>query len=136
MEAFSICQRLPCQEHLPRLGEVARKCRKRSGERSSPERSNLNYGVEIMKAFITVMGHDTVGVVAKVSTLCSELNINIEDVTQSILQGMFAMIMLVDISKCSVSHEELHQRMDALAKEMGMQINLTRQEVFDAMHTI
>ena len=137
MEAFSICQRLPCPERLPRLGEVARKCRKGSGcERSSTERLNLNYGVEIMKAFITVMGHDTVGVVAKVSTLCSELDINIEDVTQSILQGMFAMIMLVDISKCSVSHEELHQRMDALAKEMGMQINLTRQEVFDAMHTI
>ena len=89
-----------------------------------------------MKAFITVMGHDTVGVVAKVSTLCSELNINIEDVTQSILQGMFAMIMRVDISKCSVNPEELHPRMDALAKEMGMQINLTRQEVFDAMHTI
>ena len=44
--------------------------------------------------------------------------------------------MLVDISKCSVSHEELHTRTDALAKEMGMQINLTRQEVFDAMHTI
>ncbi len=56
--------------------------------------------------------------------------------TQSILQGMFAMIMLVDISKCSVSHEELHQKMDALAAEMGMQISLTRQEVFDAMHTI
>ena len=85
-----------------------------------------------MKAFITVIGHDTVGVVAKVAALCCELNINIEDVTQSVLQGMFAMIMLVDISKCSVSHEELH----ALAKEMGMQINLTRQEVFDAMHTI
>ena len=89
-----------------------------------------------MKAFITVIGHDTVGVVARVSGLCCELNINIEDVTQSILQGMFAMIMLVDISKCSVSHEELHQKMDALAAEMGMQISLTRQEVFDAMHTI
>ena len=90
-----------------------------------------------MKAFITVIGHDTVGVVARVSGLCCELlNINIEDVTQSILQGMFAMIMLVDMSKCSVSHEELHQKMDALATEMGMQINLTRQEVFDAMHTI
>ena len=137
MEAFSICQRLPCQERLPRLGKWHENAERGvAGERSSPERSNLNYGVEIMKAFITVMGHDTVGVVAKVSTLCSELNINIEDVTQSILQGMFAMIMLVDISKCSVSHEELHQRMDALAKEMGMQINLTRQEVFDAMHTI
>ena len=89
-----------------------------------------------MKAFITVIGQDTVGVVAKVAGLCSELGINIEDVTQSILQGMFAMIMLVDISKCTVSHEELHQRIEALAKEMGMQINLTRQEVFDAMHTI
>ena len=86
-----------------------------------------------MKAFITVIGHDTVGVVAKVAALCSELNINIEDVTQSILQGMFAMIMLVDISHCSVSHEELHKRTEALAKEMGMQINVTRQEVFDAM---
>ena len=56
-----------------------------------------------MKAFITVIGHDTVGVVAKVAGLCTELNINIEDVTQSILQGMFAMIMLVDISKCNVA---------------------------------
>ena len=89
-----------------------------------------------MKAFITVIGHDTVGVVARVSGLCSELNINIEDVTQSILQGMFAMIMLVDITKCNVGHEELHKRCDALAAEMGMQINVTRQEVFDAMHTI
>ena len=89
-----------------------------------------------MKAFITVIGHDTVGVVAKVAALCSELNINIEDVTQSILQGMFAMIMLVDISGCKASHEELHARFAALSEEMGMQITLTRQEVFDAMHTI
>ena len=51
-----------------------------------------------MKAFITVVGRDTVGVVAKVSGLCCELGINIEDVSQSILQGMFAMIMLVDLS--------------------------------------
>ena len=65
-----------------------------------------------MKAFITVMGHDTVGVVAKVSGLCSEL------------------------SHCNVGHEELHRRTDALAAEMKMQINVTRQEVFDAMHTI
>ena len=89
-----------------------------------------------MKAFITVMGHDTVGVVAKVSGLCSELNINIEDVTQSILQGMFAMIMLVDLSHCNVDHEELPRRTDARAAEMKMQINVTRQDVFDAMHTI
>ena len=51
-----------------------------------------------MKAVITVIGHDTVGVVARVSAVCAELNINIEDITQSILQDMFCMIMLVDIS--------------------------------------
>ena len=60
-----------------------------------------------MKAFITVIGHDTVGVVA-----------------------------LVDLSNCNVDHDQLHKRTDALAAEMGMQINVTRQEVFDAMHTI
>ena len=46
------------------------------------------------------------------------------------------MIMLVDLTNCSVNHEELHKRTDALAAEMKMQINVTRQEVFDAMHTI
>ena len=62
-----------------------------------------------MKAFITVIGHDTVGVVAKVAALCSELNINIEDVTQSILQGMFAMIMLVDIDRKSTRLNSSHK---------------------------
>ena len=76
-----------------------------------------------MKAFITVIGHDTVGVVAKVAGLCTELNINIEDVTQSILQGMFAMIMLVDLSNCNVDHDQLHKRTDALAAEMGFCLN-------------
>lgn len=89
-----------------------------------------------MKAFITVIGHDTVGVIARVSGLCSRLNINVEDVTQSVLQGMFAMIMLVDLSACSVSHDEMHKAFAGLAAEMDMQINVTRQEVFDAMHTI
>ena len=89
-----------------------------------------------MKAILTVLGRDTVGILAKVSAECANVHGNIIEVTQSVLQEMFAMIMLVDISKCSVSHEELHTRTDALAKEMGMQINLTRQEVFDAMHTI
>ena len=63
---------------------------------------------------VTVIGHDNVGVIARVSGLCAELHINVEDVTQSILQGMFAMIMLVDISNCNVSHEELHKRTDTL----------------------
>lgn len=89
-----------------------------------------------MKAFVTVIGHDTVGVIAKVSSLCSQLNINIEDVTQSVLQNMFAMIMLVDISACNVDHDRMHAAFAALGQQMGMQITVTRQEVFDAMHTI
>ena len=89
-----------------------------------------------MKAFVTVIGKDTVGVIARVSGLCAQLGINVEDVTQSILQGMFAMIMLVDLSGCTASSAEMHAAFDKLSAEMGMQINVTRQEVFDAMHTI
>ena len=89
-----------------------------------------------MRAFITVIGRDTVGVIARISTVCSELNINIQDVTQSILQEMFCMIMLVDLSKCTVSHEELRSRFAQAGAELGMQVNVTRQEVFDAMHKV
>ena len=89
-----------------------------------------------MKAFITVIGHDTVGVVARVSGLCCELNINIEDVSQSIMQDMFCMIMLVDISACASEPAEIRARFDTLGQEMGMQVTVTRQEVFDAMHKV
>ena len=89
-----------------------------------------------MKAVITVIGRDTVGVVAKVSAVCAELNINIEDVTQSILQEMFCMIMLVDLSRVNVAPDAVRDYFEALGREMGMQVTLTRQEVFDAMHKI
>lgn len=89
-----------------------------------------------MKAVITVVGRDTVGVVAKVSGVCSELNINIEDVTQSIMQEMFCMIMLVDLSKSTAEAAAVRDRFAELGKEMKMQVTVTRQEVFDAMHTI
>ena len=89
-----------------------------------------------MKAVITVIGHDTVGVVAKVGTVCADLNINIEDVTQSIMQEMFCMIMLVDLTKANVPQDAVRARFDELGKEMKMQVTLTRQEDFDAMHKI
>lgn len=89
-----------------------------------------------MKAVITVIGRDTVGVIARVSGVCSEMNINIEDVTQSIMQQMFCMIMLVDLSRCSVPQEEMRRRLAEVGQKMRMQVNVTRQEVFDAMHHI
>ena len=73
---------------------------------------------------------------AKVSAVCAELNINIEDITQSIMQDMFCMIMLVDMAHCNVDHVAMRDRFTALGAEMKMQVTVTRQEVFDAMHTI
>ena len=89
-----------------------------------------------MTAVITVIGRDTVGVIARVSNVCAELNINIEDVTQSIMQQMFCMIMLVDLSAANAGPADVRARFEALGREMKMQVTLTRQEVFDAMHTI
>ena len=88
-----------------------------------------------MKAFITVIGHDTVGVVARVSGLCCELNINIEDVTQSILQGMFAMIMLVDISKVQ-NFDAVSDALTRKGEEIGVSIRIQREDIFNAMHRI
>lgn len=89
-----------------------------------------------MKAVITVVGKDTVGVVARVGGVCGNLNINIEDITQSIMQEMFCMIMLVDLSRCNVPPEQVREALADLGKEMGMQVTITRQEVFEAMHHI
>ncbi len=89
-----------------------------------------------MRAVITVVGKDTVGILAKVSAICAEHQVNIVEVTQSILQDMFCMIMLVDLSKANAEAAEVRDRFAALGKEMKMQGTVTRQEVFDAMHTI
>ena len=89
-----------------------------------------------MKAVITVIGRDTVVVIARVSVVCAELNINIEDVTQSVMQELFCMIMLVDLSGATADQAAIRDRFARLGDEMGMQVTLTRQEVFDAMHTV
>ena len=68
--------------------------------------------------------------------MCDELNSIIEDVSLSIMQDMFCMIMLVDLSKANAGAAEVRDRFAALGKEMKMQVTVTRQEVFDAMHTI
>ena len=81
-----------------------------------------------MRAVITVVGRDTVGVVARVSQVCAELNINIEDVTQS--------IMLVNLEKCTAPMETVRAALGKVAAAMNMELHLTREEVFDAMHHI
>lgn len=89
-----------------------------------------------MRAVITVIGKDTVGILAKVSNICSEYNANIIEVTQSVLQDLFAMIMLADISKLNVDFSELSSSMKALGKEMNLSIHIMHEDIFQAMHNI
>lgn len=89
-----------------------------------------------MRAVITVVGKDTVGILSKVSGICAEFNANVTEVTQSVLQDMFAMIMLVDISKLDRSFSELVDRMNALGEDMGLKINTMHEEIFNTMHTV
>ncbi len=89
-----------------------------------------------MNAIITVIGEDMVGILAKVSNVCADNKMNVEEVTQSILRNMFAMIMLVDISNCTCTLAELSKKFESVEKEMNVTIHITRQELFDAMHRI
>ncbi len=89
-----------------------------------------------MKAVLTVIGKDTVGILAKVSTICAEYNGNVIEVTQSVMQDMFAMIMMVDITKLNVDFTVLADRMTKLGEELGLSIHTMHEDIFDAMHRI
>ncbi len=90
-----------------------------------------------MKAIITVLGKDTVGILAKVSSACAERNLNVLEVTQSVLQDMFAMIMLVEFDKeTAPSFEELNRDFDALGQEIGTKIHIMHEDIFNSMHKI
>ena len=86
-----------------------------------------------MKAVITVVGKDTVGILAKVAGVCAAANVNVEEVTQSILAGTFAMIMVVEISRCNVSFDQLQQQLAAAGEEPGVDGKVTPQGRSDAM---
>ena len=89
-----------------------------------------------MKAVITVIGKDMVGILAKISTECCNHNINVLEVTQSILQDMFAMIMMVDISKSDIPFTEFSDMLSKTGAEMGLSIHAMHEDIFNAMHTI
>ena len=89
-----------------------------------------------MKAVITVIGKDMVGILAKISTECCNHNINVLEVTQSILQDMFAMIMMVDISKSDIPFTEFSDMLGKIGTDMGLSIHAMHEDIFNAMHTI
>lgn len=89
-----------------------------------------------MNAIITVVGSDKVGIIAKVSAYMAEHDINIIDITQTILSGNFVMMMMVNLDKAKVTVEELRTKMNQLAEEMGVEINVMNEKVFSAMHRV
>ncbi len=89
-----------------------------------------------MRAVITVIGKDTVGILAKVSAVCAKHQANIVEVTQSVLQDMFAMIMLVDISKINKEFSVMADELTHLGEEMNLSIHTMHEDIFNSMHRI
>ncbi len=87
-------------------------------------------------AFITVIGHDRVGIIAAVSTLLAEAGVNINDISQTILQENFTMIMSVDLSKATLDIKALADRLEAKGRELGLSILIQHADIFHAMHRI
>lgn len=89
-----------------------------------------------MRAFVTVIGKDRVGIIAAVCTLLAEKKVNILDISQTILHDSFTMIMLVDAAGCEISFEALSAELSSLGDSLDLNIRIQREEIFNAMHRI
>ena len=88
------------------------------------------------KTIITVVGKDTVGIIAKVCVYLAENNINILDISQTIVSGFFNMMMIVDLSKTEKPFSEITEDMDKLGEGIGVSVKCQREEIFEMMHRI
>lgn len=89
-----------------------------------------------MKAIVTVLGNDNVGIIAMVCSKLSEYNINILDISQTILQDKFTMIMAVDLEKANTKFMDVAKGLKELGESRNLSIHIQREEIFNAMHTI
>ena len=89
-----------------------------------------------MRAVITVIGKDNVGILARVISVCTKYNANVIEVTQSVMQDLFAMIMLVDISALNKDFVILADEMTALGEELKLSIHTMHEDIFNSMHKI
>ncbi len=88
------------------------------------------------KTIITVVGKDTVGIIAKVCTYLAENSVNILDISQTIVQDYFNMMMIVDTTRMNKKHGDLADELKALGEEIGVMIKCQKEEIFDKMHRI
>lgn len=89
-----------------------------------------------MKSFITVIGKDTVGIIAGLSAILAERNVNILDINQTVMDNMFTMIMMVDTSDLKGSFSDLSNSLSDYGKDAGLSVRMQREEIFNTMHRI
>ena len=89
-----------------------------------------------MKTVVSVIGKDAVGIIAQVSAVCNECNANIVDITQSVLQDMFVMVMLTEIKDLNCSFTDYSNKMKQLGENRGLDIRVMHEDVFNSMHRI
>ena len=89
-----------------------------------------------MKAIVTVVGKDRVGIIANVCTALAGFNVNVLDISQTVMQGYFTMMMATEVSQCSIPLAMLATEMEKVGKDMGLSILVQREDIFEAMHRI
>lgn len=89
-----------------------------------------------MKAILTVIGKDQVGIVYQVAKICSESTINIRDINQTLMEEYFTMVVLLDLAKTPYSLGEIQEKFDLLGEEMGLKIKLQNEEIFNSIYNI
>ena len=89
-----------------------------------------------MRAVVTVMGNDKPGIIAGTSTLLAENQVNILDITQTIVRGIFTMVMLVDIENSKMELADLSDSLKLLGNNLGVEIRIQHEDIFNSMHRI
>ena len=89
-----------------------------------------------MRAVVAVMGKDTVGILAKVSAVCAEAHANVMDVTQTVMQDLFAMTMLIDITDITEDYTVLADKLKKCGEELALQVHVMHEDIFNSMHRI
>ena len=89
-----------------------------------------------MKAIVTVVGKDRVGIIAEVCVQLAAYNVNVLDISQTVMQGYFTMMMVTDVSSCNIPLGDLSTEMAKAGENMGLSIRVQREDIFEAMHRI
>ncbi|HIR67504.1 MAG TPA: ACT domain-containing protein [Candidatus Coproplasma avicola] len=89
-----------------------------------------------MRAVVTVVGKDKTGIISKVSTFLAEKDVNILDISQTIMDEYFAMIMMVDLSNSQTELSQLAEECSAMGRKIGMSIHIQHEDIFNAMHSV